>query len=326
MELAFISRTYTYAILAGFILDFFLGDPPSFPHPVRFIGKLISFLDQKLRHGENDERDIKSGALATFITVFLSTAIPLVFLLLIRTYLPYAYTFFCALICWQMISARQLMREAQKVEKALSLGLVEDARAAVSMIVGRDTDELDEAGIAKAAVETVAENTSDGVIAPLFWMMLFGPVGAFFYKSVNTLDSMIGYKNDKYIYFGRAAARLDDIVNFIPARLSAILMIAASKLLRLNTDNAVRIFRRDRMKHASPNSAQTESVCAGALEIQLAGNASYGGVLKEKEYIGDPIREIEPNDIGKTCDLMYAASATMLALTLIIRTLVMLCF
>lgn len=326
MELAFIFRTYTYAILAGFILDFFLGDPPSFPHPVRFIGKLISFLDQKLRHGENDERDIKSGALATFITVFLSTAIPLVFLLLIRTYLPYAYTFFCALICWQMISARQLMREAQKVEKALSLGLVEDARAAVSMIVGRDTDELDEAGIAKAAVETVAENTSDGVIAPLFWMMLFGPVGAFFYKSVNTLDSMIGYKNDKYIYFGRAAARLDDIVNFIPARLSAILMIAASKLLRLNTDNAVRIFRRDRMKHASPNSAQTESVCAGALEIQLAGNASYGGVLKEKEYIGDPIREIEPNDIGKTCNLMYAASAIMLALTLIIRTLVMLCF
>lgn len=326
MELVFIFRTYTYAILAGFILDFFLGDPPSFPHPVRFIGKLISFLDQKLRHGENDERDIKSGALATFITVFLSTAIPLVFLLLIRTYLPYAYTFFCALICWQMISARQLMREAQKVEKALSLGLVEDARAAVSMIVGRDTDELDEAGIAKAAVETVAENTSDGVIAPLFWMMLFGPVGAFFYKSVNTLDSMIGYKNDKYIYFGRAAARLDDIVNFIPARLSAILMIAASKLLRLNTDNAVRIFRRDRMKHASPNSAQTESVCAGALEIQLAGNASYGGVLKEKEYIGDPIREIEPNDIGKTCNLMYAASAIMLALTLIIRTLVMLCF
>ena len=160
MELAFIFRTYTYAILAGFILDFFLGDPPSFPHPVRFIGKLISVLDQKLRHGENDERDIKSGALATFITVFLSTAIPLVFLLLIRTYLPYAYTFFCALICWQMISARQLMREAQKVEKALYLGLVEDARATVSMIVGRDTDELDEAGIAKAAVETVASTAS----------------------------------------------------------------------------------------------------------------------------------------------------------------------
>ena len=316
----------TYAIFAGFILDFFLGDPPSFPHPVRYIGKLIEYLDKRLRYGENDERDLKTGNAATLTTVFLSTVIPLVFLRFIWQFLPYAYFFFCALMCWQMISARQLMREAQKVEKALKLGLIEDARAAVSMIVGRDTDELDEKGIAKAAVETVAENTSDGVIAPLFWMMLFGPVGAFFYKSVNTLDSMIGYKNDKYIYFGRAAAMLDDIVNFIPARIAAFLLIAASKLLGYNTENAVKIFRRDRMKHDSPNSAQTESVVAGALEIQLAGNATYGGVVKEKEFIGDPINEINPSDITRSCNLMYVSSAFMLAIVILLRMVVTVCF
>ncbi len=316
----------TYAILAGFILDFFLGDPPSFPHPVRLIGKLISYLDEKLRHGENDERDLKTGALAAGITVSVSTLVPLLLLILSARYLPYLYFFLCTLMCWQLISARQLQREADKVKKCLFEEDIEGARKAVSMIVGRDTEKLDEKGITRAAVETVAESTSDGVAAPLFWMMLFGPVGGFFYKSVNTLDSMIGYKNDKYIFFGRAAAKLDDAVNFIPSRLAAALMIAASALLRLDAKNALRIFRQDRLKHASPNSAQTESVCAGALDLQLLGPATYGGILHDKPFIGDPIKEIEPKDIERACNLMYATSALMLALTLLTRTLVMLCF
>ncbi|MBQ1451070.1 MAG: cobalamin biosynthesis protein CobD [Clostridia bacterium] len=316
----------TYAIFAGFMLDFFLGDPPSFPHPVRLIGKLISYLDEKLRHGENDERDLKTGTLATGITVSVSTLVPLLLLILSARYLPYLYFFLCTLMCWQLISARQLQREADKVKKCLFEEDIEGARKAVSMIVGRDTEKLDEKGITRAAVETVAESTSDGVAAPLFWMMVFGPVGGFFYKSVNTLDSMIGYKNDKYIFFGRAAAKLDDAVNFIPSRLAAVLMIAASALLRLDAKNALKIFRRDRLMHASPNSAQTESVCAGALDLQLLGPATYGGILNDKPFVGDPIKEIEPKDIERACNLMYATSALMLALTLIIRTLVMLCF
>ncbi|MCR4747786.1 MAG: adenosylcobinamide-phosphate synthase CbiB [Clostridiales bacterium] len=316
----------TYAIFAGFMLDLFLGDPPSFPHPVRIIGKLISYLDEKLRHGENDERDLKTGALATGITVSVSTLVPLLLLILSARYLPYLYFFLCILMCWQLISARQLQREADKVKKCLFEEDIEGARKAVSMIVGRDTEKLDEKGITRAAVETVAESTSDGVAAPLFWMMIFGPVGGFFYKSVNTLDSMIGYKNDKYIFFGRAAAKLDDAVNFIPSRLAAVLMIAASALLRLDAKNALTIFRRDRLKHASPNSAQTESVCAGALDLQLLGPATYGGILHDKPFVGDPIKDIEPKDIERACNLMYVTSALTLALTLIIRTLVMLCF
>ncbi|MBO4548358.1 MAG: cobalamin biosynthesis protein, partial [Abditibacteriota bacterium] len=188
-----------------------------------------------------------------------------------------------------------------------------------------DTAALDAGGICRAAVETVAENTSDGVIAPLVWLFLFGAAGGFFYKSVNTMDSMLGYKNQKYLYFGRAAARLDDWVNYIPARLSALLMTACCPLCGLDAGNAWRIFRRDRYRHASPNSGQTESVCAGALGVRLAGDAFYGGELHKKEYIGDPLRDIEPKDIQRAGRLMYAASVLMLLAGALLEYAVILC-
>ncbi|MBQ3860984.1 MAG: cobalamin biosynthesis protein CobD [Clostridia bacterium] len=316
----------TAAIFAGFLIDFFVGDPYSIPHPVVGIGKWISFFDRKLRRGNSNPKDVGRGALTVVLVALISTVVPALVLELSWRLHPAAYFAVNAIMCWQILAARQLFREGKKVQRALEKGDTEGARAAVSMIVGRDTDVLDENGICRAAVETVAENASDGVIAPLFWTFLFGAAGGFFYKSINTMDSMLGYKNEKYLYFGRAAARTDDVVNYIPARLSAVLMIAACPLCRLDGKNARRIFRRDRYKHASPNSAQTESTVAGALGVRLAGDAVYGGVVKKKEFIGDPVREIEPYDITRAGRLMYVASALTLLLGLILRGAVILCF
>ena len=316
----------TAAIFAGFLIDFFVGDPYSIPHPVVGIGKWISFFDRKLRRGNSNPKDVGRGALTVVLVALISTVVPALVLELSWRLHPAAYFAVNAIMCWQILAARQLFREGKKVQRALEKGDTEGARAAVSMIVGRDTDVLDENGICRAAVETVAENASDGVIAPLFWTFLFGAAGGFFYKSINTMDSMLGYKNEKYLYFGRAAARTDDVVNYVPARLSAVLMIAACPLCRLDGKNARRIFRRDRYKHASPNSAQTESTVAGALGVRLAGDAVYGGVVKKKEFIGDPVREIEPYDITRAGRLMYVASALTLLLGLILRGAVILCF
>ena len=310
----------TAAIVTGFILDYFIGDPYSMPHPIVAIGKIIAFLDRKLRRGNGDKGDIARGALTAVIVIVISTGVPALVLELMWRIHPIAFFIVSSVMCFQMLAARQLVIEADKVRYALEEGDTEKARTAVSFIVGRDTDVLDESGICRAAVETVAENGSDGVIAPLFWMFLFGAAGGFFYKSINTMDSMLGYKNDKYLYFGRVPAHTDDVANYIPARISALLMIAACPFLKLDTKNAWRIFRRDRYKHASPNSAQTESVCAGALDIRLAGDAVYGGVVKKKEYIGDPIRNIEPRDIKRAGDQMYLASAFMLIIGVLIRT------
>ncbi len=304
----------TAAIFAGFLIDFFVGDPYSIPHPVVAIGRLISFLDRKLRRGNSNPKDVGRGVLTVILVAFVSTAVPL--LLLEGAWLlhPAAYFAVNCVMCWQILAARQLFREGVKVQRALEKGDTEGARAAVSMIVGRDTNVLDENGICRAAVETVAENASDGVIAPLCWMILFGAAGGFFYKSINTMDSMLGYKNEKYLNFGRCAAKTDDVANFIPARLSAVGMIAAAGLTGFDAKNAARIWRRDRRKHASPNSAQTESVCAGALHIRLAGNAYYFGKLYEKPYIGDPDRAVEPADISRTCKLMYGTSILLLVI------------
>ena len=255
----------------------------------------------------------------------ISTLIPALVLLLAWILHPIAYFVVNSIMCWQILAARQLLKEGRKVQKALENGDTEGARYAVSMIVGRDTAVLDEKGIARAAVETVAENASDGVIAPLMWMIFFGAVGGFFYKSINTMDSMLGYKNEKYLYFGRAAAKTDDFVNFLPARISGILMVLTAPIVGLDGKNAWKIFRRDRFKHASPNSAQTESACAGALGLRLAGDAIYGGVVHKKEFIGDPLREIEPKDITRAGRLMYAASVLMLVVGLILRSVVILC-
>ena len=213
-----------------------------------------------------------------------------------------------SVICYFMLAAKSLKQAGMSVYKPLKNGDVDGARKSVSMIVGRDTESLDDIGITKAAVETVAENTSDGVIAPLIYMAIGGGVLGCVYKAINTMDSMVGYKNDRYINFGRFAAKLDDIANYIPSRISAYLMIFASKIVGYNSRNAYRIFKRDSRNHASPNSAQTESVVAGALEIQLAGDAYYFGKLYKKPFIGDSIKQIKYDNIADSIKLMYMTS------------------
>ena len=211
--------------------------------------------------------------------------------------------------------------ESMKVHCALHQHDIEGARKAVSMIVGRDTQRLDAAGIAKAAVETVAENASDGVIAPMIFIAIGGVPLGFFYKAVNTMDSMVGYKNEKYLYFGRAAAKLDDVMNYVPSRISGLLMVASAALTGGDAKRAWHIFCRDRYNHASPNSAQTEAACAGALGLQLAGDAWYFGERYHKPTIGDAVREIEDADIIRANCLMYGAAVLCLVICVIIRYL-----
>ena len=309
-------------IAAAFLLDMICGDPHWLWHPVQGIGLIIKYVEAFLRRvfriNAEREADKIRKCVAGVIMVILVIAISLVPVCLIL-YLAGRINRYVRLgveiiICYQMLAARSLCVESMKVYYALRDGTIEDARTAVSMIVGRDTASLNEEGVTKAAVETVAENTSDGVIAPLFYMALFGVYGAFVYKAINTMDSMTGYKNDHYIYFGTCAAKLDDIANFIPARLGALLMVAASYLTGLDGKGAWRIFKRDRYNHASPNSAQSEAVCAGALSVELAGDAYYFGKLYKKKTIGDHIRDICPEDIRRANKLMYVTSILMVVL------------
>lgn len=306
---------HIFAFIAGFVLDLLIGDPHFIPHPVRLIGSLISFCDKRLNcdAGYNiSEKKInlikyKRGMLLAFTVIFATFAISVIIIVAAYSINLYAGVIAEAVMTWQILATKCLRVESMRVYDALRTDGVDAGRRAVSMIVGRDTSVLDAAGVTRAAVETIAENTSDGVIAPMLYTAIGGPVLGFVYKAVNTMDSMLGYKNDKYMYFGRFAARLDDVVNFIPARISAYLMIAASFIGGRQFDgrNAYRIFKRDRFNHASPNSAQTESVCAGALRVQLAGDAVYFGMLVKKKYIGDGLREIEYEDIKRANRLMY---------------------
>lgn len=238
------------------------------------------------------------------LVILASAAVPMGILYLAEKFSPCAAFVLKCFWCYQLLAARSLGKESKKVYKKLIQDDLSGARLAVSMIVGRDTENLTVEGVTKAAVETVAENTNDGVIAPLIYMLIGGPILGFVYKAVNTMDSMLGYKNEKYLYFGRVAAKMDDVAGFIPARISALLMILASCLLGMDGKNALWIWKRDRRKHASPNAAQTEAVCAGALQVQLAGDAWYFGKKHEKDTIGDPIREIEPRDILRSEKLM----------------------
>lgn len=294
----------------GFLLDLFLGDPHHWPHPVRLIGNLIRVLEKALLEKADIKKDadkFKRGIVLAVIVPGITAAATALLLLGAYRIHPVMGIVVETIMTYQLLAVKCLKVESMKVYRCLKDQQPEAAREAVSMIVGRDTAALDEEGIAKAAIETVAENASDGVIAPMLYTALGGPVLGFFYKAVNTMDSMVGYKNEKYLYFGRAAAKLDDFVNFIPARISAYLMIAAAfgggKCF--SGKNACYIYKRDRRQHASPNSAQTESVCAGALGIQLAGDASYFGKLVKKPYIGDALRKVEYEDIRRTNRLMY---------------------
>ena len=296
------------AFFLGFIMDLLFGDPYWLPHPIRLIGNLIAQAEKLFyKDGKRDQKKEYRGGCMTVLTVLLVTGIVTCIILFIAYRLhPLLGAGIEMIMTYQILAIKSLKDESMKVYDQLQHGTLEDARHAVSMIVGRDTQNLTEEGVVKAAVETVAENTSDGVIAPMLYTALGGPVLGFLYKAVNTMDSMIGYKNDRYLYFGRAAAKLDDVVNFVPARISACLMVAATTFLKDgNPRRAWKIYRRDSRKHASPNSAQTESVCAGALGIQLAGDASYFGKIVKKPYIGDPVCQVETEDIKRTNRLMY---------------------
>ena len=306
-------RYHIVAFFLGFLLDLVLGDPYFLPHPVRLIGRLIAGLEKSLRRKKetgNGIREFWQGA--ELVTIVLLSVAVVVSTLLLAAYRlhPYVGMAVECLMTYQILAVKCLKVESMKVYQCLREGNLEQARNAVSMIVGRDTACLEEEGVAKAAIETVAENTSDGVVAPMLYLMIGGPVLGFLYKAVNTMDSMIGYRNEKYLYFGRTAAKLDDMVNFIPARMSACLMIVACFLAGgdFSVKGAWRIYQRDRRKHVSPNSAQTESVCAGALGIRLAGDASYFGEMVRKPYIGDALREVSYEDIKRVNRLLYAAA------------------
>lgn len=297
--------------LIGMILDWIFGDPVWLYHPVRIIGKWISFLEKILRkfagdQEANEKKLLIAGGILWILVILASAAVPMGILYLAEKISPCAAFVLECFWCYQLLAARSLGKESKKVYKKLMQDDLSGARLAVSMIVGRDTEQLTVEGVTKAAVETVAENTNDGVIAPLIYMLIGGPILGFVYKAVNTMDSMVGYKNEKYLHFGRAAAKLDDVMNFLPARISALLMVGTAFISgkSYNGKQAWHIWRRDNRKHASPNSAQTESVCAGALGIQLAGDASYFGKVVKKPYIGDPTRAVEPEDIRRTNRLM----------------------
>ena len=309
------------ALTAGFILDFILGDPEGLWHPVQGIGSVISFLEKSIRKVFPKTRTGEriGGALLVVLTLAVSVSVPGILLLAAGRISPVLLFLAEMLFTWQMLAVKSLRKESCRVYDALEQEGLPAGRKAVSRIVGRDTERLTEDGVIKAAVETVAENTSDGVVAPLFYLFLAGPLGGFFYKAVNTMDSMVGYQNERYQYFGTAAARLDDVMNWIPARLSALFMVLSALPCGYSVREAWRIYRRDRRNHKSPNAAQTEAVMAGALGIRLAGDAWYFGKRYPKPFIGDDSRPVEREDILRAGRLEYATAVTAFAVFAVLR-------
>ena len=312
-----------WAVLGGFVLDALFGDPAWLPHPVVYMGKAISKLEKFLRPRlpKTPQGELLGGAIVAFclpVGTFLLTGLICWGAARLHPLLGLAVQMFW---CGQALAARGLVQESTNVYKELKKPDLPGARKAVSRIVGRDTAELTAEGVTKAAVETVAENASDGVIAPLLYMLIGGAPLALTYKAINTMDSMLGYKNEKYLYFGRVPAKLDDAANYLPSRLAALLWVAAAAFTHNDAKGAWKIWRRDRRRHASPNSAQTESACAGALGVQLAGPAYYFGQYYPKLTIGDALRPIEPEDILRANRMMYVASSFALAWGCALRAL-----
>lgn len=317
--------TIVYSALLAFLLDLLLADPLWLPHPVVWMGRCISRLEGLLRRifPKTPKGELAGGVLLAILlptgSFFLSWAV----LRLLGYIHPMLRFLMETFWCYQALAIKGLRDESRKVYQALLHGSLEEARQAVGRIVGRDTQVLDRAGVIKAAIETVAENFSDGVVAPMLYMLLGGAPLALCYKAINTMDSMVGYKNDKYLYFGRAPARLDDAANLIPSRLGALLLIAAAGLTGNDPAGALRIWRRDRRNHASPNSAQTESVMAGALGVQLAGPAWYFGRRYEKPTIGDSTRPVVPEDILRANQMLYWGSGLCLGVLLLLRVAIL---
>ena len=308
------------AIVAGFILDLIFGDPHSLPHPICLIGNLISFLERNLRKifGFSNNGLLFGGGVLVLIVISTCFALPYALLYLAGMVNPWLAFALETLMFYQIFATKCLRDESMKVYYALQKGDLDEARLMLSWIVGRDTKNLSEAEVTKGAVETIAENTADGIIAPMFYMFLGGAPLAFLYKGINTMDSIVGYKNEKYLYFGRCAAKLDDVANFIPARITGLLMIGAAYFLNLDVQGAWKTFWRDRYNHLSPNSAMTESVAAGALNIQLGGGHFYFGKWVHKDTIGDDIRPVKAEDIVTTNNLLYMTAV----LSLILFTLI----
>ena len=312
--------TTVAAIVFGFILDLILGDPHSLPHPICLIGNLISFLERNLRKlfGFSNTGLLLGGGVMVLLVISTCFAVPYALLYFAGLVNPWFAFGLETLMFYQIFATKCLRDESMKVFYALQKGDLEEARLMLSWIVGRDTKNLSEAEVTKGAVETIAENTADGIIAPMLYMFIGGAPLAFLYKGINTMDSMVGYKNEKYLYFGRCAAKLDDVANFIPARITGLVMIAAAYFLNFDAKRAWKIFRRDRYNHLSPNSAMTESVAAGALNIQLGGGHFYFGKWVHKDTIGDDIRPVKAEDIVATNNLLYMTAV----LSLIFFTLI----
>lgn len=314
-----------FALVTGFCIDLAAGDPHTLPHPVVWIGRLVAALEKFFRRllPKTKGGEIAAGACIWLVTAALSAGIPALILYFAQKCSVWLRFALESVMCWQILAAKSLADESMKVFSALKTGTLQDAQTAVSMIVGRDTARLDADGVARAAVETVAENTSDGVVAPLVYLALGGAPLGFLYKAVNTMDSMLGYVEPPYKNVGLVPAKLDDVFNFLPARISALLMLLAGAILRLDVKNGLKIFKRDRYHHASPNSAQTESVCAGLLGLRLAGDAWYHGVLHKKAYIGDANRPIEPDDIPRACRLMRMTALLALILAAAVKVCIL---
>ncbi|MCG8541415.1 MAG: adenosylcobinamide-phosphate synthase CbiB [Clostridia bacterium] len=296
-------------IFIGYFLDLVFGDPYWMPHPIRFIGKAISKLEGLLRGYFNRDRKARLGGVVLAVviitgTYFIASAI----LSIAKVYNPYLSKALQTFMVFQILATKSLAKESQKVYYPLKENNLSQARKFVSYIVGRDTQDLQKDGITRATVETIAENISDGIIAPLFYIFIGGAPLGMAYKAVNTLDSMVGYKNDKYRDFGWASAKIDDIANFIPARLTAILIILSTIFLGYNTKNSLNILIRDRKNHSSPNAGYPEAAVAGALNIQLGGTSTYFGKPVYKPTIGEKIRDIEVKDINRTIRIMYGTS------------------
>lgn len=302
------------AVVAGFLLDALLGDPRRIPHPIVAMGNAIAWLEPRLRAAFPDTPSGARRAGVVLVAVLCAGSFGATWCLIAVAGLVHPLLGFAVetWLCYQALAACELRRQSMRVVRELTREGLPAARRAVGMIVGRDTEALDERGVLKAAVETVAENTADGVVGPLVYLIVGGAPLGMLYKAVNTMDSMVGYKNERYLDFGRAAARVDDVLGFIPARLAALCMIAAAPAAGLSAKGAWRIWRRDRFNHASPNSAQTESAMAGALGVELAGSAVYFGKLVEKPTMGDAARPIEREDVRRANRLMVLASALSL--------------